>query len=135
MIFLGLWWACGLPKLLQLGKYIWVYFWFRNSGLDPIFRKDSGFDPGCHIWYSELERYDSSSCRRWGHEGWWYNPTMDKDLEGGDTKPTGRYYPTMTREVRSGPMGYQFRPDEDVRNLSGGVMRRLKDMLQQNFSE
>ena len=22
-------------------------------GLDPIFRNDSGFDPGCFVWYSE----------------------------------------------------------------------------------
>ena len=32
-----------------------------------------------------------------------------------------RYYPTMARKVRFGPMGYPFRPDEDVKNLSGGV--------------
>ena len=37
MIFWDLWWACGLPKLLQLGQFIWAYFRIRSSGLDPIF--------------------------------------------------------------------------------------------------
>ena len=86
--------------------------------------------------------------RRRGHETSRYYPTMfskkARDLtqslirqvaRGGDTKAggiipqwteirrrkheTSRYYPTMAREARSEPMGYPFRPDEDVRNLSG----------------
>ena len=107
--------------MLQLGQFISAYFRIRISGLDPIFEKDSGFDPGCFIWYSEQA----------------LESLIRQVAGGGDTKAGGiipqwteirrrgheasRYYPTMAREVRSGPMGYPFRPDEDVRNLSGGV--------------
>ncbi|KAL8132389.1 hypothetical protein AgCh_008038 [Apium graveolens] len=77
-----------------------------KSGLDPVFEKGSGFDPGCHIWYQSqvLERLmhqvadggDTKAggiipqwqeVRRWGHEASWYYPTM------------AREFPTSTIEV------------------------------------
>ena len=114
---MGLW----ITQVVAIGPVYLAYFWIRSSGLDPISEKDSGFDAGCFIWYSEQA----------------LESLIRQVAGGGDTKAGGiipqwteirrrgheasRYYPTMAREVRSGPMGYPFRPDEDVRNLSGGV--------------
>ena len=40
IIFWGLWWVCGLPKLLYLGHYFSTYFHIRKLELDLIFGKD-----------------------------------------------------------------------------------------------
>ena len=90
-------------------------------GFDSVFGKKSKFDPGYHLCYleSNSQKFNGSSCRMWGHETWWYYLTMAKVRRWGHE--FSRYYSTMAREGRSGPMGFPFRPDEDVRNLSGGV--------------
>ncbi|KAL8107528.1 hypothetical protein AgCh_024081 [Apium graveolens] len=33
---------------------------------------------------ADSQNLDASSCRRWGHEGWWYYPTMAREMTGVD---------------------------------------------------
>ena len=112
-----------------------VYFGlFSDSefGTYLIFGKDSEFASGWHMWY-QSEVLESlirqvvgggdtkagdiipqwqSSCRIWGHEGWWYYPTIARVRRWGHE--ASRYYLMVAREVRSGPMGYPFQPNEEV---------------------
>ena len=44
--------ACGGLVVIQVGCMRDSILWLildSESGLDPIFEKGSGFDPGCHI--------------------------------------------------------------------------------------
>ena len=113
---------------LWISQVVAVYLGlFSDSefGTWPDFRKDSGFDPGCFIWVFRAgsQKLYSSSCPRWGHECWWYYPAIDRDPEARTlSQPVLSH---MAREVRSGPISYLFRPDEHVRNLSGGVCNIL----------
>ena len=113
------------PSCCIWAKYTFDLFRIRNWDLTQFSEKDSRILPGLShmVFRVNSRKLDTSSCRRWGHEGWWYYLTMAEVRRWGHE--ASRYYPTMAREGRSGPMGYPFRPDEDVRNLSGGVCNTL----------